>query len=141
VLTACASRCSARDVADGAASDAWLSLHVWCRGADRVRVLGSVTFVMRHTPDGVARGIRAAKGTAQFPKRRTQSFVLTAFASRCSARAVADGTASDAWLSLHVWCRGADRVRALGSVTFVMRHSPDGVARGIKAAKGKARFP
>ena len=28
--------------------------------ASRVRVLGSVTFVMLHTPDGVARGLRAA---------------------------------------------------------------------------------
>ena len=54
--------------------------------AGRVRVLGSVTFVMLHTPDGVARGIRAAECKPRFAKRRTQGFVLTAFASLLGTR-------------------------------------------------------
>ena len=86
-------RCSARAVADGTASDAWLSLHASSRGAGRVRVLGSVSFVMLHTPDGVAHGIRATEYKPRFPKRGPNALPRRRLHRR-SARPAADVTAA-----------------------------------------------
>ena len=63
-----------------------LALPVCFRSADRVLVLGSVTFVTLRTPHGVARGIRATECEHRFPRRRPQSCVLTAFASLLGTR-------------------------------------------------------
>ena len=106
-----------------------------------MHILGSVTFVTLHTPHTVARGIGATECEQRFPIRGPQSFVLTAFASLLGTRRRWRHTASDAWQSLHVWCRAADRVRVLGSVTCGTLQTPDGVARGIRATESKQQFP